>query len=468
MSRISTLSTVEQVGSTVTVAGWVHSVRDHGKVLFIDLRDRTGVLQVVAGPWVAEAYAALKLVGPEWVVRITGTVAARPEKLINPELATGTVELQATEVEILSQSLTPPFAIDQNSAGVDEELRLKYRYLDLRTDRMRKNLEARAKLFAATRTFFMQEGFTEVDTPILTATTPEGARDYVVPSRKHGLFYALPQSPQQFKQLLMVAGLERYFQIARCFRDEDSRKDRQPEFTQLDFEMSFITQEEVLNLAERWFTAVITELYPEKHFTFKEWPRIPYNEVMEKYGNDRPDLRINKEDPNELAAFFVVDFPMFEPDEQTGGWTFMHNPFTSVLPQDLEDFMAGNRIGELLSQQYDFVMNGFEMGSGSIRAHRPEQLRQTLTIMGFDADRIQRNFGHMLEAFEYGVPPHGGMAPGLDRLVMLLQGEPNIREVIPFAKTGEGFDPLTNAPSPLRADQLTDLSLSILPPKPTK
>jgi len=464
MTRILTSETLAHIGETVTVAGWVHSVRDHGKVLFIDLRDRTGLLQVVSGGWTPEAYEVLKTVGPEWVVQITGTVAARPEKLVNPDIITGTVELQAAQVTVLSESLTPPFPIDQDTVELDEEMRLKYRYLDLRSQRMHANMTARAKLFDATRRFFVGEGFTEIDTPVLTATTPEGARDYVVPTRKPGQFYALPQSPQQFKQLLMVAGMERYFQIARCFRDEDSRKDRQPEFTQLDFEMSFVEQEDILTLAERWLTKVVAALYPEKHFTFTPWPRIPYKEVMEKYGSDKPDLRVNKDDPNELAAFFVVDFPMFEPDEK-GGWTFMHNPFTSIHPTDLERFMNNQDIGELLSQQYDMVVNGYETASGSIRAHKPVELRKTLEIMGFDEARIQLNFGHMLEAFQYGVPPHGGMAPGLDRLVMILQNEPNIREVIPFAKTGTGFDPMTGAPSALRPDQLTDLGIAIIPPK---
>jgi aspartyl-tRNA synthetase len=465
MTRILAAQTPEHIGETVTVAGWVHRVRDHSKVLFIDLRDRSGLLQVVAGGWTPEAYAALKECGSEDVIEITGSVATRPEKLINPNIVSGTVELQAASVTVLNKRTTPlPFLVDEDTSSIDEELRLEYRYLDMRSDRMRANVRARAAMFKLIRAFLDSKDFTEIETPLLSAATPEGARDFIVPTRAKGKFFALPQSPQQFKQLLMVGGMERYYQVAKCFRDEDSRKDRQPEFTQIDMEMSFVEQEDVISLNEELLIKLVTELYPEKRIQQVPFPRISYAEAMEKYGTDRPDMRENPEDPNLLAFCWVLDFPFFEKTD-AGGWTFTHNPFSQAKPEHVEMLMKGESIGDILTTQYDVALNGFEIGGGSIRAHRPEELRQTFSIMGYSDEQVEAGFGHMLKALTLGAPPHGGIAWGFDRLVMLLQGEPNIREVIPFAKTGEGQDPLMAAPSAVTMSSLSEVGLALLPDK---
>ncbi len=310
--RITTKDTLQHVGESISVSGWIHRRRDHGKITFFDLRDRWGILQVVATD---STQGSVKDVRPEYVVRITGTISKRPEKLINADIPTGTVELQATNVEILNTAETPPFEIEKDSINVNEDLRLKYRYLDLRTDRMTQNLIMRHKIVSFLRQYLNERDFIEVETPSLTKGTPEGAREFIVPSRIHaGSFYVLPQSPQQYKQLLMVAGLDRYYQIAHCFRDEDQRGDRQPEHTQLDLEMSFIDQNDVLELAEGMLTELIEKVFPQKHISQKPWPRLTHQEAMEKYGTDKPDLRKDKNDPNELAFGFVVDFPMFSKD----------------------------------------------------------------------------------------------------------------------------------------------------------
>jgi aspartyl-tRNA synthetase len=462
MSVLTALQTPEHISERVTIRGWVHRIRNHGKVGFIDLRDRSGIVQVVSGTFLPTSWEAFQRLTPESCVIITGAVVARSEKLVNPELPTGSIEVQAEELTIVSIAETPPFQLDTDTRVVEEELRLAYRYLDLRSERMRDNIVARAKLVGAIRRFLDFHGFIEVDTPVLTATTPEGARDFVVPTQRRGEFYALPQSPQQFKQLLMVAGVERYYQIARCFRDEGTRGDRQPEFTQLDLEMSFATQDEIFDLTEELFTTVIGQLYPEKHFTFSPWPRISYAEAMEKYGSDKPDLRVNKDDNDELAAAWIVDFPLFEEDKE-GGLTFAHNPFSMPHEADVEKVASNDRatLLSLKAQCYDFVINGYEMCSGSIRITKPELQRRIFEIMGLSAEQIDRQFGHMLKAYTYGAPTHGGLAPGIDRLLMILQGEPNIREVIPFAKTGEGRDPLMSAPGPLSATQLKELHLTV-------
>ena len=451
------------VGQTVTVNGWVHAKRDHSKVLFIDLRDRSGLLQVVTGSWNPEAYAALKECGIEDVLEITGMVAARPEKLVNPEIVSGTVELQAETMTVLNRCALPPFEINQDTLAVDEELRMKYRYLDLRSERMHANLIKRAKVVGFLRRFLDERGFTEVETPLLTASTPEGARDYLVPSRlEPGACYALPQSPQQYKQLLMVAGIERYYQIAKCLRDEDSRGDRQPEFTQLDMELSFATQEEIMQLNEELLIALVTELFPSKKIQQIPFPRISYKEAMEKYGTDRPDVRENPDDPQLLAFCWVIDFPFFESDDK-GGWTFTHNPFSQARSEHLEWLKTGERIGEILTTQYDIALNGYEIGGGSLRAHHTELLRKTFEIMGYSEDRIEESFAHMLSALTFGAPPHGGIAWGLERLLMLLQGEPNIREVMAFPKTGEGRDPMMHSPAQVATSQLADVGLQLKP-----
>ena len=461
MERILSSETVSRVGEKVKVSGWVHAKRDHGKVLFIDLRDREGLLQIVTGPWQPESYDVLKSVGIEDVLEIQGTVAARPEKLINPDIKSGTVELQAENVKVLNTCELPPFEINNSTANVDEELRLKYRYLDLRTERMHKNIVKRAALIKFVRNSFDEQGFTEVETPLLTATTPEGARDYIVPTRLgRNLFYALPQSPQQFKQLLMVGGVERYYQIARCLRDEDSRGDRQPEFTQLDMEMSFVEREDVMALNERVLTDLVKTLYPEKKIQQVPFPRMSYADAMQKYNTDRPDLREDKEDPNLLAFCWVIDFPFFEKTDNDS-WTFTHNPFSRAKEEHMPWLMTKEHVADILTTQYDITLNGYEIGGGSIRNHEPAALQATFEIMGYETKDVERHFGHMLRAFKFGAPPHGGIAWGLDRLIMLLENEPNIREVIAFPKTGEGRDPMMDAPAPVTEAQLKELNIKL-------
>lgn len=450
---------VNKVGESVTVCGWVHARRDMGKITFIDLRDASGLVQVVffKKDLVEQAHA----LRPEFVVKITGTVQARPEKLWNDKLATGRIELGADSLEILNEAKTPPFEIDKDTMAVNEELRLKYRYLDLRSERMHRNLVRRDAITGAFRDFLHANRFVEVETPDLVKGTPEGSREYLVPSRLHpGKFYVLPQSPQQFKQLLMVGGMERYFQVARCFRDEDQRGDRQPEFTQVDLEMSFVEREDVVSLMEEMIIEVVKKTAPEKRIQQVPFPRLSYKEAMEKYGNDKPDLREDKNDPDLLAFCWVLDFPFFEKTDN-GGWTFTHNPFSRAMPEHHEWLMGKERIGEILTSQYDMALNGFEIGGGSIRNHQPEALRRVFEIMGFGPEEIVKQFGHMLEAFEFGAPPHGGIAFGLDRLVAVLCNEPNIREVIAFPKTGDARDPMMDAPSEMPPSILAEANVQI-------
>ncbi len=454
--------TVNQIGETVTLKGWIHSRRDMGKLAFLDLRDRSGIAQVVLVPaeLTETSREAMKELRSEYCISVTGIVQKRGEKQINPDLPTGTVEILAKELEVLNPSKALPFEIE-NTAGINEELRLKHRYLDLRSQRMRKNLELRDKLITFFRDFLHGEGFIEIETPILTKGTPEGSREYLVPSRLHdGQFYVLPQSPQQFKQLCMVGGLERYFQIARCFRDEDQRGDRQPEFTQLDLEMSFVTQEDVLQLNERMMIEMVKQVAPEKHIAQIPFPRISYRESMEKFGNDKPDLRVNKNDPDELAFCWVVDFPMFE-DDGEGGVQAAHHPFCMPHPDDLE--LLETEPMKVRASSYDLVLNGYELSSGSIRIHKRELQNRIFQLLGLPDDLIQARFGHMLEAFEFGAPPHGGMAPGIDRIVMILANEPNIREVIPFPKTGDARDPLMGAPSSIEEKRLVEAHIALRP-----
>jgi len=456
------LETVPLIGEQAVISGWVNTRRDMGKITFFDMRDRTGLLQVVIVPSELDD-ASRELVGgirSEYCLRITGVVQKRSEKQINPNLSTGTVELLAKSIEILNPAKTPPFELEE-TAGINEELRMKYRYLDLRSPRMLKNLVLRDKIISSFRDYLHAEDFTEVETPYITKGTPEGAREFLIPSRQHpGKFYALPQSPQQFKQLLMVGGLERYFQIARCFRDEDQRGDRQPEFTQLDLEMSFVEREDVLRLIEDMMIKMVKAVSPEKRIQQVPFPRIPYKEAMEKYGSDKPDLREDKNDPNLLAFAWVIDFPFFEPTDD-GGWTFSHNPFSKPNDEHMGWLMEKSHIAEIMTQQYDLVLNGYEAGGGSIRNHQPEALKKVFEVMGLSEEEIQSQFGHMLEAFTFGAPPHGGIAPGIDRIVMLLANEPNIREVIAFPKTGDARDLLMGAPSELPAAKLDEANIQI-------
>lgn len=449
-------------GNVVDLFGWVDNRRDHGKLIFIDLRDRTGICQVVFGPWSGEElYQKAQKLRNEWVIKISGLVKDRPENMINKNISTGTVEVEAKKLEILNESLTPPFEINSDGKNIGEEIRMKYRYLDIRRPRLSANLKLRHKVAKFIRDFLDNNDFLEIETPILTKSTPEGARDYVVPSRLYpGKFFALPQSPQQYKQLLMVGGQERYFQIARCFRDEDTRGDRQPEFTQLDLEMSFVDREDVMQLNEKLLIDLVKTCAPEKKIQQIPFPRLTYKEAMEKYKTDRPDLREDKNNPDLLAFAWVIDFPFFEKTDN-GGYTFTHNPFSAPKEEFMEDLLNKKNIEGILTTQYDIALNGFEIGGGSIRNHKPEALKRVFEIMGFDEERINNNFGHMLEALSYGAPPHGGIAWGLDRLVTLLSNEPNIREVIAFPKTGDARDLMMSAPSELEKKQLDELGLEI-------
>jgi aspartyl-tRNA synthetase len=570
-------------GQTVSLAGWVYKRRDHGGLIFIDLRDRSGLVQVTADPSVAEAYRAAEKARVEYVLRVTGLVRPRPEGTSNPNLSSGEIEVLAQEIEILNPSKAVPIPLDDDGYRTDESLRLKYRYLDLRRARMQKNIILRHKVIKFIRDYLDKQGFLEIETPIMIKSTPEGARDYVVPSRVWpGKFFALPQSPQQLKQLLMVAGYEKYFQIARCMRDEDLRGDRQPEFTQLDMEMSFVDRDDVLAVVEGLVTDLIPAVTPHKRI-LKPFPRLSYADAMNRYGSDKPDLRFGMEicdltdifaasdfkvfsdvyqsggaikgirvpgcagysrkdveiiteivrpagakglatlawtaegvkgsvakfvkpveaaevscrlqtgegdlvcivadkaavankalgalrlefrdrlklAPPDLLAFgWVVDFPMFEWDEEEQKWSFAHHPFTMPKEEHLDKLES--HPGEVMSNAYDLVCNGYELSSGSIRIHRREIQAKIFKSLGYSDEEAQRRFGHMLEAFEYGAPPHGGMAPGIDRLVMLLADEPNIREVIAFPKTASASDLMFDAPSELEPKHLRELRLKIL------
>lgn len=480
MQRTSIDKTINKIGEEVLICGWVNSRRDHGKIIFIDLRDVSGLVQVVFMPTNKELYQKAEQLRSEWVVEIKGVVSERPEKMINSNLATGKIEITAQNLEILSKSKTSPFEIEK-AETINEETRLKYRYLDLRQEKMKNNFILRHKVNKFLRDFLDVQGFFEIETPILTKSTPEGARDYVVPSRlQPGKFYALPQSPQQYKQLLMVAGFEKYFQIARCFRDEDTRGDRQPEFTQLDMEMSFVGQEDILNLVEKLLIDLVKNIVPKKEITQIPLPRFSYKEVMEKYQSDKPDLRKDKNNPNELAFAFVVDFPMFEWREEPpfakasggkekrlagrslgeGRWDAVHHPFTRPQSEDIKKMKE--KPADILAYQYDVVCNGYEIGGGSLRSYKPEILESVFEIMGHKKADIQNKFGHLLEAFKYGVPPHGGIAIGLDRLLMILSDEETIRQVIAFPKTGDGRDLMMDAPSEIEQKQLKELHIRTL------
>ena len=460
LKRVLSSAADKFVGQEIMLSGWVRIRRDHGKLIFLDLSDKDGIVQVVVNPKVSnKAYGVAQEIRPEYVVEIVGKVNKRPENAVNKDLSSGTVEVEAVTIKILAKSDTPPFDLTTAGYEIGEELRLKYRYLDIRRSRMQKNLRMRHKIIKQIRDYLDAEEFIEVETPILTKSTPEGARDYVVPSRlDKGNFYALPQSPQQYKQLLMVAGVEKYFQIARCFRDEDTRSDRQPEFTQLDLEMSFVDREEVMDLNERLLIHLVRTLTPNKKIQELPFPRLTYKEAVEKYGTDRPDLRKDKNDPDLLAFCWIIDFPFFEKTE-TGGWTFTHNPFSSPKEEHMKLLMGKNKIEDILATQYDIVLNGFEIGGGSIRNHDSGALKKVFEIMGYPEKQIMENFGHMLKAFSYGAPPHGGIAWGLDRLVSVLLNETTIREVIPFAKTGEGKDLMMDSPSSISSKQLRELGI---------
>lgn len=463
MERVLSSGTVSKVGETVLVKGWINARRNMGKIVFLDIRDREGIIQAVGVPSEMDAVSAetLKEVRPEWVVSITGIVQERGAKQKNPDMVTGNVELLIKELIVLNKSETPPFEIDKDTSAITEELRLKYRYLDLRSLRMQKNIRLRDKVISFFRDYMHKNGFVEIETPIMMKGTPEGSREYIVPARLHpGKFYVLPQSPQQFKQLLMVSGFERYFQVARCFRDEDQRGDRQPEFTQLDFEMSFVTQEDILKYTEAMFIELVEKLFPEKHISAKPFTRLTYAESMEKYGTDKPDVRQDKNDPNELAFAWVLDFPMFETDED-GNIAAKHHPFCSIKDEDRDKLMKGEDLMQIRANAYDLVLNGYELSSGSIRIHERELQKRIFDLLKISDEDQKLRFGHMLDAFTFGAPPHGGFAPGIDRIVMLLAKEPNIREVIAFPKTGDARDLMMDAPSKVPENTLKEVHIKI-------
>ncbi len=464
-NRIYIKDLKNHVGKEVLIAGWVDVRRDQGKMVFFDMRDMSGKVQCVTLPVHPEAIEKAKEIRPEWVLGVTGLVKERNDK--NAEKGGG-VEIEVLGIEVLNIAETTPFQVSEDSSGINEDIRLKYKYIDLRTARVQKNIRMRHRIIKHIRDFLDKENFTEVETPILTKSTPEGARDYVVPSRLwQGKFYALPQSPQQYKQLLMAGGIERYFQIAKCMRDEDTRGDRQPEFTQLDLEMSFVEREDVMALNEALVIEIVQKYYPEKVIQEIPFPRLTYKDAMEKYGVDRPDLRKDKNDPNLLAFCWVIDFPFFERTDKSdnadmqGEWTFTHNPFSRPKDEDMTKLLEKKDIGSILTSQYDIVLNGYEIGGGSIRNHQFEALQKVFEILGHKIEDIEKNFGHMLHAFKTGTPPHGGIAWGLDRFVMLLQNEPNIREVIAFPKTGEGRDLMMSSPSEVSEKQLKELGIKL-------
>ncbi len=572
-------------GKTVKLSGWVNRRRDHGGVTFVDLRDRSGYVQVVFNPDISpQTHEAAVPLRSEWVLEVGGVVRQRPEGMQNPNLATGDVEVEVRELTVLNPAKTPPFPINKEEE-VDEQTRLRYRYMDLRHERMTNNLILRHRLVKFIRDYLDAQGFLEIETPILFKTTPEGARDYLVPSRIHpGEFYALPQSPQQLKQLLMVAGMERYFQIARCFRDEDQRGDRQPEFTQLDLEMSFIGQEDIMALTEELFTRLVEEVVPDKRLLAKPWPRLTYQEAMQRFGKDNPDMRfgmelqdisdsagdsgfkvfegavsrggkvcginasgfgdysrkeidklveyvaqfgarglaylaltaageqrssfakflsdediqailtrfeaqpgdlllfvadkpgivfealgrlrvmladrLNLRDPDLLAFCWIIDFPFVVWNEDEQRWDPSHHLFTSPMPEDIH--LLDTDPGQARGQQYDMVVNDYEVGGGSIRIHDRQLQEKVFKLIGLDPEVAAERFGHMLEAFEYGTPPHGGIAPGIDRLCMVLAGEPNIREVIAFPKNQAARDVMADAPSQVEDQQLRELHLRVV------
>ncbi|MFQ3548824.1 MAG: aspartate--tRNA ligase [Armatimonadota bacterium] len=570
---------IDDIGKQLTLQGWVQRTRDHGGLIFIDLRDRTGLVQAVIDPEKnPKIFSMAESIRSEFVLEIVGTVQKRPEGTENANLPTGQVEVHIEILNILNTSNTPPFPI-QDGITTDEMVRLKYRYLDLRRPEMQKRLMLRHKIVKLMRDYMDRNGFIEVETPILIKSTPEGARDYLVPARLYpGSFYALPQSPQQLKQLLMVSGIDKYFQIAKCFRDEDPRADRQPEFTQLDIEMSFVKQEQIFDLIDGLFIELI-EKATDKKLKFKPIPRITYAEAMDKYGCDKPDLRFEMEifnitelgnrsdfkvfqtakqvrgivakgcadysrsqideltemakrygakglaiiaitesgelkspiakffkqeeldeifkisgagkgdlimmvadepkvcnqalsalrnemghrlglcDPNEIAFAWIINFPLFDWNEDQKRWDAAHHPFTMPLEEDIQ-YMDTDP-GRVRSQAYDFVCNGAELASGSIRIHRKDIQNKIFEMMNYTQEEIQNRFGHLLTAFEYGAPPHGGIAPGIDRFITILTGDDNIRQVIAFPKTASGIDPMTDAPSPVDDEQLKELSIKI-------
>ncbi len=472
MQRTLIKDSVKKTGEEIKIAGWVNIRRDHGKLIFLDLRDRSGIVQAVVIPQTSpDVYKIAQDVRPEFVVEVIGKVNSRPEKNINKELATGTVEIEIKEIKILSKSETPPIDLSTDGLQTDEELRLRYRYLDLRRPRMQRNIRLRSEYMNALRESLFKKDFVEIETPLLSKATMEGARDFIVPSRfQPGKFYALPQSPQQYKQLLMVAGFERYFQFPHCLRDEDPRADRGFEHTQLDLEMSFVEREDVMQTVEdsvkEAVLAVGGKLKDEK------FPVVTYQEAIEKYGGDKFDLRSEEEKKDGTLAFaWVTDFPFFRPvnkDEVSdkfdskSSWTFTHNPFSMPIPEHIDLLLEGKNVDQIITTQYDLVCNGLEVGGGSIRAHTPEILRATYKVMGYNDSQIEQSIGHMLEAFSFGAPPHGGIGLGLDRQIALLAGETSIKETMAFPMTSTGRTSIMDAPANVSEEQLKELGIKVV------
>jgi aspartyl-tRNA synthetase len=424
------------------------------------MRDMTGLVQCVILPNYTEVLEKAKEVRVEWIVEIKGVVNKRPEKNSVANKLNGDIEIEVKNIEIISKADTLPYDISVDTSGINEDTRLKYRYLDLRSERMNKNIKLRSEFIKRVREHLFSKDFTEIETPLLTESTPEGSRDFVVPSRLNpGKFYALPQSPQQYKQLLMVAGFEKYFQIARAVRDEDLRADRGFEHTQVDIEMSFVKMEDVMSVVEDMITKVVESMgYVIKQ---KPFPRISYKESMEKYGADKFDMRTDEEKQKGILAYaWVVNFPFFEKTDD-GKWTFTHNPFSMPIPEHLDWLMKGENIENILTTQYDLVCNGYESGGGSIRAHQPEILKATYKVMGYSDEEIGKSVGHMLEAFKYGTPPHGGIALGVERNIMNLTGETYLREVQSFPMTRGGQTSVMKAPNQISEKQLKELGISV-------
>jgi len=463
MERLLIGKTIENVGEKVRLMGWVDTKRDHGKITFVDLRDTSGIVQCVGVGKMGE-------LGTEYVVEIVGTVKKRPENMVNPDLPLGTIEIEVEDYLVLNECKELPIPIDTDGRNINEVARLKYRYLDLRRERMAKILKLRSDFNKALRGALYARNYTEVETPMLTKSTKEGARDFIVPSRYNpGKFYALPQSPQQYKQLLMGAGVEKYFQFGRCIRDEDLRADRGYEFTQLDLEVSFVEMDNIMSEVEDVVKEAVLVVGGE--IKDKTFPVLNFADVMKKYGSDKFDLRSDEEKEKGILAFaWVVNFPFFkkvnvedkaEREDGKSGWTFTHNPFSMPKKEHLKWHLKGESIGKIETLQYDLVCNGYEVGGGSIRAHKPEILEATYKIMGYSDQEIEEGIGHMLRAFELGTPPHGGIAFGVDRLVMLLAGEKSLKETIAFPMTSSGRTAVMDAPSDVDDRHLQELSIKL-------
>jgi len=463
MQRTLITDSLNQIDQQVLLKGWVDTKRDHGKLTFIDLRDRTGKVQCVGFQKMGELTT-------ESVIEITGIVKKRPERMINPHIPTGTIEIDVQEYTILNKAKELPIQIDTDGREINEEVRLKYRYIDLRRERMQKNVKLRSQFMHALREVLYAKEFVEIETPILTKATKEGSRDFLVPSRfQPGKFYALPQSPQQYKQLLMSAGVEKYFQFARCIRDEDLRADRGFEHTQLDLEMSFVTQDKIMQLVEELAKSAIQKVGGK--IREGAFPVFTYHQAMEQFGADKFDLRTEEEKAKGILAFaWVTKFPFFkkvdkkdaaEVRDSKSGWTFTHNPFSMPVQEHIDLLLKGERIDEILTTQYDLVCNGYEVAGGSIRAHKPEILKATFNIMGYADEEIQQSVGHMLEAFSLGTPPHGGIAWGFDRWIMLLAQEESMKEVVPFPMTSTGRTAVMDAPSFVSPEQLHEVGLAV-------